>query len=104
MSGTVTDSQGNPVPDVLVSRRVEGTGPSGGMEWQQTTDNQGKFEFLYEDLTSSKPKDKITWALTFEHPEFQTKQVKIDLFWIKRKYDALNYGYVKKDIIIQLNQ
>jgi hypothetical protein len=82
---------------------VEGNGPSGGMERQQSTDNQGKFEFLYEGL-GSKPKDKITWILIFEHPEYLTKQIKIDLFWVKEKYDAMNYGYVKKDIIVHLDQ
>jgi len=103
VSGTVTDTQGNPVPDVLVSRTLEGTGQRDPGDKQKSTDNQGKFEFLYEGL-GSKPKDKITWILTFEHPEFQTKQVKIDLFWVKKKHGALNYGYVKTDIIVQLNQ
>lgn len=103
VAGVVTDSQGNPIPTVLVLRSLESTGQRDPGEKQQSTDSQGKFEFLHESV-GSKPKDKITWILTFEHPEFQTKQVRIDLFWVKTKHNALNYGYVKKDIIVQLNQ
>ena len=103
VSGTVTDSHGNPIPAVLVSRSLEGAGTSDYGEKQQTTHNQGMFEFLHEQV-SGKPNDKITWILTFEHSEYQTKQVKIDLFWTEKKDDALDYGYVKKDILVQLNQ
>ena len=103
VAGTVTNSQGNPIPGVLVSRNLEGAGPYDYWEKQQNTDNQGKFEFLHEQV-SGKPKDKITWILAFECPGYQTKQVRIDLVWTKKKDDALNYGYVKKDTDVQLIQ
>lgn len=100
VTGTVFDTQGNPVPDVTVSRSPGDAGQSLYGETQKITDNQGRFVFLHEQL-GSRPKTTITWILTFEHPDYKTKQVKIDLYWTD-KDEGPDYGYVKKDIIVQL--
>ena len=103
VEGVVTDSVGKPIPEVLVSRSLEGSGHNDHGAKQQSTDNLGRFEFYREEV-AGKPKDKITWVLTLEHPEYQTQQVSIDLFWTKKKDDNVNYGYVKKDIVVQLTR
>lgn len=104
IEGVLIDSVNNPVAGARLRRQTENGKPYGAEHvYEIYSSSDGKFSFIFSGL-GRKPKPVDTWRVAIEHPDFHNTSFTINVSWTERPDTSGSYGYIKKNIIVQLER
>ena len=104
IEGVLIDSTNNPVAGARLRRQTVDGKPYGAEHvYLIYSSSDGKFSFIFSGL-GRKPKPVDTWWVVIEHPDYYNTSFIINVPWTERSESSDSYGYIKKDVIVQLER